>query len=160
MKANNAQHKIVVKNQQFHLPETKEKFIPITEDQVKINEPKQKIIELKSKPTEPRSKSPKKAVGLTKNRSNKKIKMAETGLMNKQSVHKEKSSSLLKVNKQQSSLKDPIRNETLYAPKDENILNETLRKSGDGKNINELMNWSSYRDPFQRLKPSIKPLFN
>ena len=68
--------KFVVKNQQFHLPETKEKFIPITEEQVKIIEPKQKITEPKSKPTEPRSKSPKKAVGLTKNKSNKKIKMA------------------------------------------------------------------------------------
>ena len=76
MKVNNAQHKFVVKNQQFHLPETKEKFIPITEEQVKIIEPKQKITEPKSKPTEPRSKSPKKAVGLTKNKSNKKIKMA------------------------------------------------------------------------------------
>ena len=94
------------------------------------------------------TRSPKgKAVGLSKNRSNKKIKTVEPGIVSKQSNYKEKNSSLLKV-KQSSSIKDPLRNETLYAPKDENPFNETLRKSGDSKNINELMNWSNYRDPF------------
>ena len=135
IKATSAQRKIVVKNQQFHLPETSDRFIPIVEDS-----PKQQERVAKS--------NPKKAVGLSKNRSSKKIKTVETGKVSKQSDYKEaKSSQLLKV-KQQSSLKDPIRNETLYAPKDENMLDETIRKSGDHKNINELMNWSSYRDPF------------